>query len=500
MKQTVSVLITDLDNTLYDWLAAWHASFRAMLDQLLVDTGLPEETLLREFKQVHEKYGTSEYSFSIEELPSLQEKCPGVDLAKQFENAIKAYRLARNTALQLYPGVLETLELLKDKGCLLIGYTESAEFYTARRVKKLGLDRILDYVWSSPDSELPVGRTRGQVRSQPQEYYQLRRTIHYTLPKGELKPNPKVLADIMKQVGAKPGETVYLGDSLMKDIVMAQTAGITDVWAQYGVPQDRPGYDLLRKVTHWTEADVEREKKLTSTHIVPTHTLSEIREILPLFEFARFVDKSPEQLRLVLEAWKKTVDVQQHFNDLELRIRNYAVTVLGGSLGLAGYAFKENLQVVFHHHPVSIAGLILLFSILPWLSFYFMDRWWYHRLLQGAVDNGTLIESRWGSYLPGISLTQKISKRSPLRLWKVDLHAHNKIDAFYGLITVLLAALALAALLAVHPLPEKPATTGKTAISIPRSVNNSSSSATSAFSPSSAPAPTACLEPDSFLS
>ena len=30
----------------------------------------------------------------------------------------------------------------------------------------------------------------------------------------------------------------------------------------------------------------------------------------------------------VVEAWKKTVDVQQQFNDIELRIRNYAITLL----------------------------------------------------------------------------------------------------------------------------------------------------------------------------
>jgi FMN phosphatase YigB (HAD superfamily) len=457
MKQKISVIITDLDNTLYDWLGIWHSSFKAMLDRLVIESGISEDILIPEFKQVHEKYGTSEYSFSIEELPSLQKKFPSENLATRFEGAVRAYRDARERSLTLYPHVLETLETLKDKGCLLIGYTESAEYYTARRVKKLGLDRILDYVWSSPDSDLPNGLTRSHVRSQPQEYYELRRTIHLTLPKGELKPNPKVLAEIIRHVGARPEETVYLGDSLMKDIAMAQRAGVTDVWAKYGVAQDRPEYELLRRVTHWTAADVEREKRLSPRQVVPTHTLEkDISELLKIFDFSQFLDKSKDQMTLVLDTWKKTVDVQQHFNDLELRIRNYAVTVLGASLGLAGYAFKENLQVIFSHHSVSVTGLILLFSIVPWLSFYFMDRWWYHMLLLGAVDNGTFIENRWGKHFPEMALTQSISRRSPLRFWKITLHAQNKIDAFYGLITLLLLALALATLLGVRPAIEKP--------------------------------------------
>ena len=35
-----------------------------------------------------------------------------------------------------------------------------------------------------------------------------------------------------------------------------------------------------------------------------------------------------------IEIWKKIVDVQQHFNDLELRIRNFALIVTGAFLVL----------------------------------------------------------------------------------------------------------------------------------------------------------------------
>src|SRR6266481_2437428 len=129
MNRAISVVITDLDNTLYDWVDVWHSAFKAMLDRLVKASGLPQETLLPEFKKVHEKYGTSEYSFSIQELPSLQARSPGEDLVRKFDDAIVAYREARNSKLRLYPHVLETLQSLKDKGCLLIGYTESAEYY-----------------------------------------------------------------------------------------------------------------------------------------------------------------------------------------------------------------------------------------------------------------------------------------------------------------------------------------------------------------------------------
>jgi phosphoglycolate phosphatase-like HAD superfamily hydrolase len=147
---TVSVVITDLDNTLFDWVDIWHRSFKAMLDQLVKESEIPQDTLLSEFKKIHEKHRTSEYAFSIEELPSLREKYPKEDLVKKFDSAIRAFRVARKDALRLYPTVMETLQELKDKGCLLVGYTESMSYYTDYRLEILNLIEL----WTS--STLPL--------------------------------------------------------------------------------------------------------------------------------------------------------------------------------------------------------------------------------------------------------------------------------------------------------------------------------------------------------
>jgi hypothetical protein len=80
-----------------------------------------------------------------------------------------------------------------------------------------------------------------------------------------------------------------------------------------------------------------------------------------------------------IEIWKKIVDVQQHFNDLELRIRNFALIVTGAFLGLGGYAIKDGGAINAFGHEVSIAGLVVFSAIFPMFAFYFMDRLWYHR-------------------------------------------------------------------------------------------------------------------------
>jgi FMN phosphatase YigB (HAD superfamily) len=442
MKQRVSTVITDLDNTLFDWVFIWYQSFNAMLTCLVEESGIEQQVLEADFQRVFQRHGTSEYAFAIEELPSLRVKHPGEDLTKRYASAIHAFNSARKAALVLYPSVLETLEGIKDKGCLVVGYTESMAYYSNYRLRKLGLDRVLDYLYSPPDHDLPPGLEPETIRRYPPESYLLRRTISRHTPKGELKPNPKVLADIIASIGATPEETIYVGDSLMKDIAMAQGTNIRDVWAKYGVAQDRPEYRMLRKVTHWAERDVEREKRTNTGNVQASFVLeNSFAEILPLFEFTSFICRSETNQRTVLELWKKTIDVQQHFNDLELRIRNYAMTLLVAVLGAAAFAIKEHLVVKVGNVVIPLAVMLLGAGLVGWLSFYVMDRFGYHRLLYGAVKHGSFIETRFSRVLPEISLTTAIGRESPLRWRKWKLHSTGKMDLFYLGITAMLMLL-----------------------------------------------------------
>jgi len=288
MKLPMATVITDLDNTLYDWVAMWGTAFTAMLRILVKQSGVDQNVIEAEARDVHRRYGTSEYSFLIESLPSLQRKHPGQNLANVYSDAIRAYREARESSLRPFPTVVETLAALKAKGCLVVGYTDSRAFYSAYRIRKLGLDGVLDFLFSPPDHDLPG--PPDEVRSQSPEAYEFKKTIHRHTPEGEVKPNPLVLADIMRDVGAVRDRTVYVGDSLMKDVLMAQDAGVTDVFAQYGLAQHRDEYELLRRVSHWTDAEIEREKRLAAERKVkPSYTLaSHFGEILGLFDFVPF--------------------------------------------------------------------------------------------------------------------------------------------------------------------------------------------------------------------
>lgn len=430
-------MITDLDNTLYDWVEMWSRAFTAMLSVLVHETGISQEALEKDFHTVFQKHGTSEYAFAIEELPSLRSRFPGENLAEKFKDAIDAYRNARKEALRLYPEALGALNAIRAKGCKVVGYTESMAFYTTQRVRSLGLDGVLDYLYCPRDHAVPRGLTRREVRRYPDAYYELKHTLQTWTPKGVMKPNKQVLLNIVKEVDADPSETIYVGDNLMKDMLMAQAAKIIDVYAKYGIAQDRPGYELLRRVTHWSPGTVEMEKQTKESDVRPSYTLTRnLGELLRLFRFKRFVAPirraSKGQKMELIEIWKKTIDVQQHFNDLELRIRNYAVTLIVAIIGAAALIERERIRVVVAGRTVPLAAFLLFGGVVAWFAFYFMDRFWYHRLLYGSVNHGSYLEARARRVLPELALTDAISKASPLKPFgRMEIHSTAKIDIFY---------------------------------------------------------------------
>jgi phosphoglycolate phosphatase len=281
------VLITDLDNTLFDWVHLWYVCFAPMMQKIAEISGFDVELLKPHIKAVHQKHGTSEYAFLLEELqPVIAPGRTEAQVMEMFAPAVAVFRENRRRHLALYPTVAETLLKIRGAGSLLIGYTESMGFYSNYRVRRLGLDGVFHQIFSPRDHDIPENMTRDQIRKYPAAHYELRCTRHNHTPKGSLKPDAAVLRAIIDQVGGAPEDCVYVGDSLLKDVPMAQEVGVSDAWAKYGEAQDKLAYGLLVEVTHWTAAAVEREKQLKAHHVNPTVTLhNNFSELLTFFSF-----------------------------------------------------------------------------------------------------------------------------------------------------------------------------------------------------------------------
>jgi len=201
------------------------------------------------------------------------------EVRARYDPAVEVYRSARLALLKPYPGVIDTLEAVRKRGCRIVAYTESLRYHTTERFKQLGFDGLIDYFYSPGDFALPSDRADLPAR-RAEAQASLAYTIHRTTPPGEMKPNPRLLLDLIRETGGDPARTVYVGDSLQKDVWMAQEAGILDAFAAYGSPSSRPEYDLLRRVSHWTDEAINAERTRTvkpeAPAIVLEHSFSEI--------------------------------------------------------------------------------------------------------------------------------------------------------------------------------------------------------------------------------
>ncbi len=293
---TIRLLITDIDNTLYDWVNIWFRSFNAMIETASTLSGVPRRTLEEEALAVHRRYRTPEYSHLLQELPALQALDDGEPGSSDvIASSIDAFRRARADAMSLYPGVRESLVRIQNAGCPIVAYTETSAFYTAMRLRWLELDGVLNTVYSPPDHDFGNGVTPSSMRRRPDSEYPLQRTAHHFTPAHHYKPDTSVLRSILEEFSVQPSEVLYVGDSLAKDIVMAQKVGVNDAHAAYGLAQTRPEYELLRRVSHWTDEDIERERQLLDRPTVtPSVSLNEFSEIFQFFTFGNGMSAPPD--------------------------------------------------------------------------------------------------------------------------------------------------------------------------------------------------------------
>lgn len=133
--------------------------------------------------------------------------------------------------------------------------------------------------------------------------------------------------------------------------------------------------------------------------------------------------------KILLEAWKQCVDVQMHFNDMEMKIRSFAVTVITAISGAIGYLLKENI-----HYQKEFIVLLSFVGAAAWFCFYLMDRFMYHKLLIGAVKAGIETENELKNLGINVALGEKIKEASPLKNLfgcNLEMHSDQKLDFFY---------------------------------------------------------------------
>jgi hypothetical protein len=151
-----------------------------------------------------------------------------------------------------------------------------------------------------------------------------------------------------------------------------------------------------------------------------------------------------EKLKLNVEVWKKVIDVQQHFNDLEMKVRNFGLLIISAFISVIGVSLKSNYEINIFASTIPVGSLIALVALFVWYLVFFVDVYWYHPLLKGAVLKGLALENEIKDELPEIGLTQAIGESSAIKfLWWDKLHSTTKAKIFYHGVSSALAIIAV---------------------------------------------------------
>lgn len=126
-----------------------------------------------------------------------------------------------------------------------------------------------------------------------------------------------------------------------------------------------------------------------------------------------------EYVAFLIDIWKKTIDVQMHFNQLSLQVRNFLITLFGGIL-TAFFLFVREGKVKDSIGFIFTALLVLI-------AMFIMDYFWYHKFLIASVRHAGKIEKQLKSILPNIDLGATIKYESTININNYWLQKFNKI-------------------------------------------------------------------------
>jgi len=256
-----SLIIFDLDNTIYDWYSAFLPAFYAMVDRASSILQCDREKLLDEMRAVHIAHHDVEHPFSLLETATVKRELAryGNDAVwNELDPAFHDFNRVRKSNLKLFPNTLTTLEKLSGYGITLVAYTDSTYFAAWGRIERLGLSGLFSRIYCrerGSGAQIPPGKS---LRALPP------RDVVVEIPSHQSKPNPQVLRDIILAQGLNSTLVAYVGDSLVKDVLMAKRAHCFAIWAKYGAYTDPEMYESLVRISHWSENDIQREREYAS--------------------------------------------------------------------------------------------------------------------------------------------------------------------------------------------------------------------------------------------
>ena len=292
------LFVTDIDNTLFDWVGYYVVAIRALLAEVEAITRVPKAQLYCEARDVFTAHASIEYPFVVQELPSvIQHFGDDIDgMLRQVVNPARAAFLAAG-AVKLTPfaGVVATLTELRRRCPQLpcVALTDAPRYVAMWKLNKLGLLPFFDAVYGLPDPRLPTHEklARVKVDSEILLKHVSRHNFAFAgkvriLPDEYEKPGTRGLKTVLMdyELDEAPAEVrrsvVWVGDNRRKDVALGKRLGVFTAWAEYGIAS---ASDVLLLAEFSPLINIEKNAEITAqapNGPRPDVTLKSFSEIL----------------------------------------------------------------------------------------------------------------------------------------------------------------------------------------------------------------------------
>ena len=105
---------------------------------------------------------------------------------------------------------------------------------------------------------------------------------------------------------------------------------------------------------------------------------------------------SLEETKLILEEWKTVIQTQMHFNDMIMKMRTTAVSVVLAVFGAAAYSLQyDKLILTICNYSFHASVLVIAFGLGMLMGVFGLDYFYYHKMLLGAVERGYEIDEAY---------------------------------------------------------------------------------------------------------
>lgn len=292
-KKPVSLVVSDIDNTIADKFGAWGNALDAAMDKLAKLHGRDRADLEQDMlahvpdsmKHISGPYIGKDLRMDVACTPSMKPTSP--EMEKEQEKIFHEWDKEKSKA-ELYEGVLATINKIKSSGAKFVLYTDSRESVCVPRLAKMGITAdMIDGLYVLPDLK------DGQVIHKPVKgkAEELRNALGdklVVLPPKTNKPNPKNMQKILDDMGVKdPSTAVMVGDNIRSDGTAAVTLGMNYAWQKGGTVIDEPTmrcYTVFCQDPNYKLTTAEHLGQMNDTNR-PTEVLEGFKDLSKHYRF-----------------------------------------------------------------------------------------------------------------------------------------------------------------------------------------------------------------------